>query len=304
MSLDIASNLSPPVRQAGRVDAHQHFWRRDRGDYDWLDASDDALGPLLRDFMPADLAPALARHGIASTVLVQAAPTIDETRFLLDIAAHEPGVGAVVGWVDLAQAASVRTLERLSEHPSFRGVRPMLQDLSDPQWIATAPQACNLDALVSLGLRFDALVRPAHLGALGRFARARPALPVVIDHAGKPPLRLPLHSPQRTSWRADMANLAALPHVACKFSGLVTELPAAATTSPTAIAGALRPVLDDLLGWFGPARLMWGSDWPVLGLATAYDPWVEACELLFSGLSADERSTLWQGSARRFYALG
>jgi L-fuconolactonase len=157
--------------------------------------------------------------------------------------------------------------------------------------------------MVSLGLRLDALVRPAQLPALRRFLREWPQLPAVIDHAAKPPLHLAWDSTELVEWRTRMAELAALPRVCCKVSGLVTELPASATTSPVAIAAALRPAWHALLEQFGPSRLMWGSDWPVLGLATSYDDWVGACDLLLAELTPAERADVLQGTARRFYAI-
>ena len=286
-----------------RIDAHQHFWQRARGDYDWLSDANADLAPLLRDFMPADLAPALARHGIGQTVLVQAAATVAETEFLLDIAQSDASVGAVVGWVDLAHAEGAREIERLAAHSALRSLRPMLQDLPDPQWIATAPHPDSVRKMVSSGLRLDALVRLQHLGALRRFARDWPTLPVVIDHAAKPPLHLAWNSEPMAAWRAGMAALAVLPHVRCKLSGLVTELPKEAASSPAACALALRPVFDVLLDQFGPARLMWGSDWPVVMLASSYDDWVAASDLLLAGLSADERAQVLHGTAHRFYGL-
>jgi L-fuconolactonase len=236
-------------------------------------------------------------------VLVQAAPTVAETEFLLDVAERHDHVGAVVGWVDLADAQAARTLERLAARSALRGVRPMLQDLPDAQWIASAPRRANVEAMGALGLRFDALVRPANLDALVRFAREWPDLPVVIDHAAKPPLRLAWNSEAMLAWRAGMAALAALPQVCCKLSGLVTELPAEAAASAADIALALGPLRDVLLEQFGPARLMWGSDWPVVELAAPYDVWIAAGDLLLADLSGGERAEVLHGTARRFYGL-
>lgn len=288
---------------APRLDAHQHYWRVARGDYRWLRAGDAALAPIRRDFAPADLAPQRAAHGIASTVLVQAADSTAETDFLLGLAAAEPSVGAVVGWVDLADAASIATLERwAADAPVLRGIRPMLQDLPEPDWILHAPQPAVLAALTRLGLRFDALVKPPQLEALLDFVRRHPALPVVIDHAAKPVLREGWSAPWAAAWRRGLAALAREPQVLCKFSGLLTEAgPVASVAQGIAV---VRPVWETLLEHFGARRLMWGSDWPVLTLAAPYDRWVAVAEALIAELPADEQRAVWHDNAARFYAIG
>jgi L-fuconolactonase len=287
-----------------RVDAHQHFWRRSRGDYAWLREDVAALRPLLRDFGPDDLRPLMSAGGISTTVLVQAAETVAETEYLLDIAAAHDFVGAVVGWVDLGRDDTVSTLERLARNPKLRSVRPMLQDLPDVDWIAHAPRAEAVRTLQRLGLRFDALVKPPNLPALIEFVRAWPDLPVVVDHAAKPRLVDGWDADWAPGWRRDMAALAAHPQVSCKLSGLVTELPASACSDAVAIVSALRPVWDTLLDTFGPARLMWGSDWPVMTLATGHATWLAASEALVGMLSPAEQARVWGGTARRFYGLG
>lgn len=288
---------------APRLDAHQHYWRVARGDYRWLRAGDAALAPIRRDFAPADLAPQRAAHGIASTVLVQAADSTAETDFLLGLAAAEPSVGAVVGWVDLADAASIATLERwAADAPVLRGIRPMLQDLPEPDWILHAPQPAVLAALTRLGLRFDALVKPPQLEALLGFVRRHPELPVVIDHAAKPVLREGWSAPWAAAWRRGLAALAREPQVLCKFSGLLTEAgPVASVAQGIAV---VRPVWETLLEHFGARRLMWGSDWPVLTLAAPYDRWVAVAEALIAELPADEQRAVWHDNAARFYAIG
>jgi L-fuconolactonase len=286
-----------------RIDAHQHFWQPARGDYGWLAVDDPLLAPLQRDFLPADLAPALRAHEIASTVLVQAAPSVAETEFMLGLAARHDFVGGVVGWVDLAADAAPAQIERLAKRPALKGVRPMLQDLADADWIAHAPRPEAVRALLAHGLRFDALVKPPNLPALRRFVAAWPQLPVVIDHAAKPPLSCGWDEPAMQAWRRDMAALAGYPQISCKLSGLLTEMAAADRTSCARILERLRPVADALLAWFGPRRLMWGSDWPVLTLAAGYDEWVAVADALLASLSIDERSQVQQGTARRFYGL-
>ncbi|XAH22608.1 amidohydrolase family protein [Xylophilus sp. GW821-FHT01B05] len=283
-----------------RIDSHQHFWCPSRGDYAWLRADVAALAPLVRDFLPEHLAPLLAANGIKQTVLIQAADSVAETEFLLALAERHDFIGGVVGWVDLSRADAAQTLEGWARHPKFKGVRPMLQDLPDADWIAQAPHPDAVRALIRLGLRLDALVQPAHLPALLRFMQAWPALPVVIDHAAKPELRSGWDADWATQWRQQMTELAAFPQLMCKLSGLLTEaLPA----SGKATIAALRPVWDALLEWFGPARLMWGSDWPVLTLAGSYDGWRATSEALIGELAAHEQALVWHGSAQRFYGL-
>ena len=281
-----------------RIDAHQHFWRPARGDYGWLRADDPGLALLYRDFMPADLQATLQAHQVAQTVLVQAAASEAETEFMLALAESTAFIGGVVGWVDLGHAESASTLAHWVEHhPHLKGVRPMLQDLADNDWIAHAPCADTVRTMQRLGLRFDALVKPQHLGALLRFVQAWPDLPVVIDHAAKPQLRTGWAAAWADPWRRQMAELAAHPQVVCKFSGLLTEAP------DSAGATELRPVWDHLLDCFGPERLLWGSDWPVLNLASDYANWVGVADSLIGELSVDERAHVWHDTALRFYDL-
>ncbi|MEP6502459.1 MAG: amidohydrolase family protein [Betaproteobacteria bacterium] len=286
-----------------RTDAHQHFWQPARGDYAWLRPDDAAVAPLVRDFLPDALAPLLRVHAVTRTVLVQAAESVAETEYLLALANAHDFIAGVVGWVDLAHADAASTLARLGADPRLKGVRPMLQDLPAADWIVQAPRPDAIRALQDLGLRLDALVKPRQLAPLLRFAQAWPELPIVIDHAAKPPLHAAWNDAPMQAWRRDMAALAALPQVACKLSGLLTEMrPADAASRPRATEH-LRPVLDALLGWFGPERLMWGSDWPVLTLASDYDDWVAITDALLAPLSGGERAHVLHGSAQRFYGL-
>ena len=287
-----------------RIDSHQHFWRLARGDYRWLSPPAPALAPIHRDFAPSDLGPLLRHAEVEATVLVQAADTLAETDELLRIAQTHEFVGAVVGWVDLGRDDAAAVLRRWSEHPKFKGVRPMLQDLPDTGWIAHAPNPDALRALLDLGLRFDALVKPPHLDGLLRFVRAWPELPVVIDHASKPVLSEGWDAPWAERWRRGLSELAGCPQVYCKFSGLLTEAGDPARGSLEARVDALHPVWEFLLDRFGPARLMWGSDWPVMTLAGDYASWVETCRALFAPLSAADQQRVWADSARAFYGIG
>jgi len=287
-----------------RIDAHQHFWHTARGDYRWLRPDVPALAPLCRDFAPADLQPLLSAHGVVQTVLVQAADSEAETDHLLALAEANPVIGGVVGWVDLSRVESVATLERwAAAHPKLKGVRPMLQDLPDADWIARAPHPEVLRTLVRLGLRFDALVQPWHLAPLLRFLHDWPELPVVIDHAAKPQLAQGWCGDWATVWQRGLAALAERPGVHCKFSGLLTEAAGPARAGGAAGIEAVRPVWDTLLARFGPDLLLWGSDWPVLNLAADYARWIDVSDALIGPLSAGEQDAIRMANAARFYDL-
>ncbi len=271
-----------------RIDAHQHFWSIARGDYGWLGPHVPALH---RDFGPDDLAPILTRHGIAATVLVQAAPSIAETDFMLAIADATPWVGAVVGWIDFADRTHRRHLKRWARHPKFRGVRPMLQDIADARWILAKDNAWAFDALAELDVHFEVLGQPRHLDAIAALLQRYPALPVVLDHALKPAIRDNAFEP----WASKMSALAQHTAALCKLSGLVTE------ANPGWVLADLKPYVDHVVASFGPDRIMWGSDWPVVGLNGSYDSW-QAVTLALIGAHPGSQRMLG-GTAQRLYRL-
>jgi L-fuconolactonase len=273
-----------------RVDAHQHFWRLSRGDYGWLTPE---LGPIHRDFLPPDLEPLLQRHDIAATVLVQAAPTEAETRFMLSLADAHPFVEGVVGWTDFAAADAPAAIARLARHPKLKGLRPMIQDIADADWMLRPELEPAFRALVVHDLVFDALVLPRHLGNLLALARRHPDLRIVVDHCAKPAIAAGGFS----GWADDIGRIAAETGAACKLSGLVTE--AGADWS----AERLRPYVDHVLSIFGPGRVVWGSDWPVSTLAAGYEDWVAATGQLLDGWSDEEREAILGGNAVRVYGL-
>ena len=273
-----------------KVDAHQHFWRIGEPLRDW---PPPALTTLHRDFTPADLAPVVRAHGVERTVLVQSLPNEADTLALLDLAADTDFIGAVVGWTDLKAPDAPERIAALAARTKLRGLRPMLQDLTDDAWLDDPALAPAVQAMLACGLGFDALVRPRQLPALLRFARRYPALPIVIDHGAKPDIA----GGRLDAWRSDMQALARLPNLMCKLSGLATE------AGPGWQMGDLQPVVADLLAWFGPHRLLWGSDWPVLNLAADYGRWLAACEAWLAHLDHDERSAVFGLNACRFYRL-
>lgn len=274
-----------------QIDAHQHFWRLARGDYGWLTAREHPT--IHRDFQPDDLRAHLAAHDIGRTVLVQAAPTLSETLYLLDLADQTPFVAGVVGWADFEAQDAPAQIAELATRRKLVGLRPMLQDLADHQWLLRPDLGRAFDAMANLNLRFDALVKPRHLPILAQFVARHPRLSVVIDHGAKPTM----DPSERVRWADDLRALAASPTVFCKLSGLVNE------------AGAdwdldrLRPYVSVLIEVFGPKRLMWGSDWPVVNEAGGYAAWWSAAEALTSHLPAEDRAQIFGRTAETFYGL-
>lgn len=276
-----------------RIDAHQHFWRRARGDYGWLTP---ALGPLWRDFEPDDLAPLLQRCAIAASVAVQAAPSLAETRHLLELAGRTPWIAGVVGWIDFESPRALQDLEELARDPGLVGLRPMIQDLEDERWMLRPALRPVFEALEKRGLVFDALVRPQHLVHLVELVQRHPALRVVLDHGAKPEIRAGPGWAGRGRWRERLGELAR--------SGAYVKLSGLATEARAGFADAeLEPWIDVLLGEFGPARVVWGSDWPVLRLACDYERWNALCLRLLARLPRAEQERVLGGNARDLYRL-
>ena len=273
-----------------RIDAHQHFWTIRRDDYGWLTP---ALKPLYRDFQPAGLAPLLADAGIERTVLVQAAPTVAETRYLLELADQRDSVAGIVGWIDMTSASAADDLAELAENPKLVGIRPMIHNIKDPAWIVRPNLAAATEAITERGLCFDALVRPMHLPYLLEFLQRHPALKTVIDHGAKPNIAEGRWQP----WADSMSEIAETTGAFCKLSGLLTE------AGPTQGYADLEPYMEHLLAAFGPERLMWGSDWPVLNLAGNYPDWLAMAERFLARLEEAEQAHVLGGTAACFYSL-
>lgn len=276
-----------------RVDSHHHFWNPDRGDYDWMPRDNLVLN---RPYLPADLAPRLSEAGVTKTVLVQAAATVEETEYMLGIADTTNSVAGVVGWIDFEDRKHTRHLERLRNHPKFVGVRPMIQDIPDIDWMLRDEVQWAYSALVDLDLTFDALGFSRHLANFLALIKRYPKLRVVVDHCMKPQVRD--HGSEREEfafWADGMSRIAGETSAFCKFSGLVTE------ASEGWTADDLRPYASHLLNVFGPDRLMWGSDWPVCLLRASYAEWHEAARILTAGLSEPDRDKIFGGTATCFY---
>ncbi len=273
------------------LDAHHHFWRPSRGDYHWMSGAPAVLD---RDYMPADMLPALRRFGVEKTIVVQAAETEAETDFLLDIAAETPFVAGVVGWLDMDSDDFPARLAHYAKKPKFVGVRPMLQDLGDDAWIVRPRVLRNLRHVAGSGLAFDFLTFPRHLPYVAEALAATAGLRAVIDHVSKPSIGPGTLDP----WRADIERVAAFGNVSCKLSGMITEADPANWT-----AADLEPYVHHVVKCFGPDRLMFGSDWPVCRVAGEYaDVLLGLTLALPPELRGDER--IFAGNAERFYRIG
>ena len=270
------------------VDAHVHYWQIARGDYAWLTPDN----PLHRDFGPADATPLFDAAGIDTVVLVQAAETEAETRFLLAHADADPRILGVVGWIDMMARDAPDRLAALAEHPKLRAIRPMWQDIPDDDWLLRPEQDPAYRAIIEHGLAFDALARVRHLPHLLRLVERHPDLPIVIDHAAKPDIAAGLLS----SWRAMMQPLADIAHMRCKFSGLLTE------AAPGATLDTIRPYAETLFELFGPDRLLFGSDWPVLTSRRDYDTWWRWAHDLTAPLGPAAQSAIFGATAVTFYS--
>jgi L-fuconolactonase len=271
-----------------RIDAHHHLWALARGDYGWLVPD---LAAIYRDFSLSDLAPHLDAAGIEGTILVQAAPTEAETMFLLDIAESAEVVRGVVGWTDFDADDAAARIDALAARSLLVGLRPMVQDIDDDDWLLGSALTPLLAATARKGLVFDALVLPRHLQRLLRVVGRHPDLEFVLDHCGKPRIA----TGEIATWQRDIALLAEHPNIVCKLSGLVTE------AAPDWQIADLSQVVDHVRACFGPRRMLWGSDWPVVDLAGGYGRWLAAAENLVADLAPGEKAGVFGGNAARIY---
>ncbi|WP_221357904.1 amidohydrolase family protein [Streptomyces beigongshangae] len=281
--------------RAGAVDAHHHVWDLSVRDQDWLTGR--ALAPLRRNFTVEELAPQARAAGVSRTVLVQTVTVAEETPELLALARGSDLIGAVVGWTDLTRPDVADELARLRELPGGRhlkGVRHQVQGEPDPEWLLRDDVRRGLAAVADAGLVYDLVVLPHQLPVCARAAERHPELTFVLDHLGKPPVA----AGEPHAWAAAVRALAALPNTVCKLSGLVTQADPLSWTVED-----LAPCADTVLEAFGPARLMFGSDWPVCTLAARYADVVDVARELVGGLGERERQEVFADTAARVYGL-
>jgi L-fuconolactonase len=274
-----------------RIDAHQHFWRYSPVDHAWMDGR---MAAIQRDFLPEDLQPRLESLGFDGCVAVQARQSLEETRWLLDLADAHPGIRGVVGWVDLRSPAVAGQIAGFASRPRLKGVRHVVHDEPDDRFLLGADFRRGIAALDGTGLVYDLLLFPRHLPIATELVAGFPRQSFILDHLAKPGIKAGTREP----WATDLRRLAAHGHVACKLSGLVTEADWAAWRPAD-----LRPYLDIALEAFGPQRLLIGSDWPVCQLAGAYAETMAAVLDWTVALRPAERDAILGGNAVRLYHL-
>jgi L-fuconolactonase len=278
-----------------RIDAHQHFWTYSAAEYPWIGPGMERLAA---DHLPADLEAVARPEGISGSIAVQARQSLAESRWLLELAAHDPFIRGVVGWVDLRSAGVADDLASLARHPWFVGVRHVVQDEPDLRFLLNDAFVRGLRALRPMGLTYDLLLYPQQLSAAVELTALLPEQPFVLDHLAKPKVRAWRTASDRADWQREIEALARHGNVFCKLSGLVTEADWAGWRRED-----FRPYLEIVVAAFGPQRLMFGSDWPVCRLAAGYADVVGIVADLVAPLAATEQAAIWGGAAKAFYGL-
>jgi L-fuconolactonase len=273
------------------IDAHQHFWIYSPDEYGWID---DSMAALRRDFLPHDLKLELESSGFHGSVAVQARQTLEETRWLLELAESSPWILGVVGWVDLRSRDVRSQLKVLAQNPKLVGIRHIVQSEPDDRFLLQPDFLRGISALEEFDLAYDILIYTKHLPVAAEFVQRFPRQRFVLDHLAKPPIK----SGDIESWAQGIRRLAEFPNLFCKLSGLVTEADWQHWQPEQII-----PFLDVAFEAFGPDRLMIGSDWPVCLVAASYARWVEVLQAYLLQQNPDFRESVLGGNARRFWRL-
>lgn len=274
-----------------RIDAHQHFWRYNPAEYEWID---DSMTSLRRDFLPEDLKNELDPAGFDRAIAVQARQTLEETRWLLELAEANPQVAGVVGWVDLRSPEVRSQLATFAPNPKLIGIRHIVQSESDDRFLLQPEFLRGITVLEEFHLTYDILIYPRHLRVAAEFVSRFPRQRFVLDHLAKPFIKHGTLDP----WRADIRELAKYENVFCKLSGLVTEA-GWKDWKPSHI----HPYLDTAFEYLGPKRLMIGSDWPVCTVAGSYSQVMNVVIEYLDKYDTSVRDAVLGGNAQRLWKL-
>jgi L-fuconolactonase len=272
------------------IDSHQHFWKISRGDYSWMSPDNKVL---YRDFSSSDLFSIIKDKNISQTIIIQAADTVAETEFILNIANKNSFISGVVGWVDFNKSDVIFEIDKLSQNKYLKGFRPMIHDIANENWMLNDSLDFGFKYLIKKNLTFDALVRPKHLKNLYIFAKKYNNLLIVINHIAKPNIL----NQEIDEWKKDMKKLSELENVFCKYSGVLTEV------DKNYSLEQIKPYVDFIFEIFKTNKIMWGSDWPVLTMVEKYENWFEIAQNLISHLSDDEKMNIFSNTAANFYKL-
>jgi L-fuconolactonase len=274
-----------------RIDAHHHLWQYSHEQYPWMSEN---MGILRHDYLVNDLREVLQQSGIDCAVAVQARQTLEETEWLLDLADRSPFMQGVIGWVPLVDDNVRDHVEKCFDRKKLVAVRHVLHDEADDCYMLRKDFDRGVGLLKEFDLSYDILIFERHLPQTIKFVDRHPRQTFVLDHIAKPRIKDGLLSP----WRENMFELAKRRNVYCKLSGMVTE-----ADWKTWTEADLQPYFDIAVEAFGPERLMFGSDWPVVLVACAYKQWVDTVRRLVSSLSVDEQESIFGGSAKIAYHL-
>ncbi|MFA9557735.1 amidohydrolase [Evansella sp. AB-rgal1] len=275
-----------------RIDAHQHYWKIDRNDYGWITPE---VPVLYRDFLPEHLLPQLQKHNIEKTILVQAAPTIEESEFLLHLSEEDDTIAGVVGWLDLEDPLYLEHYSSFAKHPKFVGFRVMIQDMKDPNLILTKPYQEAFAYFSEKNVPIDLLITSDQLQVVVDLLDKQPKMRAVIDHIAKPNIKQGIMQP----WKTQMERIANNPNIYCKLSGMVTE-----ANHHSWMLQDFREYITHIIDCFGIDRIMFGSDWPVCILAGSYDEVLSILENNLPPYFTDlDKEKLFGLNAKTFYKI-
>ena len=275
-----------------KIDSHQHFWKYDANDYPWIGAEHLVIK---RDFFPGNLKPILKASDIVGCIAVQARQTLEETNWLIELAEQNAFIKGVVGWLPLCDLQIDQTLEQYADRSHLVGVRHIIHDEPDDQFILRADFNEGISRLAPHDLVYDILIFEKHLSATIEFVDRHPNIQFVVDHIAKPKIHPDTFD---QNWKTNLIELARRENVSCKLSGMVTEAPDFVWDQQL-----LTPYLETALEAFGPNRLLVGSDWPVSLLGTDYGKWIDTVNSALNELSLDEQAAIWGKNAQRIYKL-
>jgi L-fuconolactonase len=273
------------------IDAHHHLWKFNESDYAWMDES---MSLLKQDYLPQDLANQLEASNVTGTVVVQARQTLEETAWLLELAGRYPFIKGVVGWLDICSGQLNRQLEAFSGNPRLVGVRHVIHDEPDDDFMLRPDFIRGMEKLVQYNLSYDLLIFPKHLGKAQELVSLFPDQRFVLDHLSKPLIRTGTLDP----WKEEIFALSEHANVWCKISGMVTEAHLENWKYEDFI-----PYLDTVSEAFGPDRLMIGSDWPVCRLAGEYQQVLEIPVRYFRDFEPADKEKIFRLNCIECYEL-